>query len=50
VVVRGGVTVRIKHSVKLRVIRELEGYPSVINEIKPETISEMMVMYMERLV
>lgn len=49
-VVRGGVTVRIKHSVKLRVIRELEGYPSVINEIKPEVITEMLVTHMERMV
>lgn len=47
---RGGVTVRIKHSVKLRVIRELEGYPSVINEMKPEVITGMLVTYMERMV
>lgn len=49
-VVRSGVTVRIKHSVKLRVIKELEGYPSVINEMKPEIITKMLVSYMERLV
>lgn len=50
VVVGSGVTVRIKHSVKLRVIRELEAYPSVVNEMKPEMIVQMLVEYMERLV
>ena len=42
-----GATVRIKRSVKVRVIRELESYPSVINEMKPESISEMLVQYIE---
>jgi hypothetical protein len=45
--VGSGATVRIKRSVKVRVIRELESYPSVINEMKPESISEMLVQYIE---
>lgn len=38
VVGSSGVTIRIKHSVKVRVNRELEGYPSVIKEMAPEVI------------
>ena len=48
-VVGNGHTVRIKRSVKLRVINELESYPSVLNEIRPQVIAQMIVRYMERL-
>ncbi len=45
-----GHTVKIKRSVKVRVINELESYPSIINEIKPDIIAQTVVRKIERMV
>ena len=49
-VVVGGRTIRIKHSVKVRLIRELESLPTVLNEIKSDVIFELVLKYIEILV